>query len=169
MMPIEINKEDILIRNLENNELLDVFKCISQSQDNLKALGRDCGLSFEDIKQRYLETLISSMDYFCGIFYKGKIIGFIKGRLENKNKYELYILSFLIIEEFRGIGLGTKVLTLFEEYFYSNLSTRVFYVMIIDKSAYHFWEKNGYTIKRAVKGSQGFDLKSMIILEKEMI
>lgn len=169
-MPIEITRDDISIRNIQNNELIDIFSFINQSEDNLKALGRDCSLSFEDIKQRYLETLISSLDFFCGIFYKDKIIGFIKGRMESKNQYELYILSFLIIEEYRGIGLGSKVLSLFEEYFYSNFSAKIFYVMIMEdnKSAYQFWKKNGYTIKRIIKGSEENDLMSIIILEKEM-
>lgn len=169
-MPIEITRDDISIRNIENNELKDVFYLINKSEDNLKALGRECGLSYEDIKQRYLETLISSLDFFCGIFYKDKIIGFIKGRMENKNQYELYILSFLIIEEYRGIGLGSKVLSLFEEYFYLNFSVKVFYVMIIEnnKSAYKFWAKNEYSIKRVIKGSEENDLMSIIILEKGM-
>lgn len=168
MMPINILVDDIVIRNLENNELFDAYKCIDQNEENFRILGRTSKFSFDDIKQRYLETLINSLEFFCGVFYKDNIIGIIKGRMEVESQKELCLLSFILLEEFRGNGIGSKILLTFEDYFYINFSVNKFCAMIMynNNKINKFWIKNGYEIKRVTK-STGSDFSiGMMILEK---
>lgn len=168
MMPINISMDDLIIRNLENNELLEAYKCINQKKENFRTLGRTSEFSFDDIKQRYLETLLSSLEFFCGIFYKENIIGIIKGRMEVSNHRELCLLSFILLEEYRGSGMGSKILVAFEDYFYYNFSVDKFCAMIMynNKKINSFWIKNGYEIKRVTKGTSDDNSMGMMILEK---
>lgn len=170
MMPISIQDGDITIRNLKNSELVEVYNCVNQSHDSLKALGRNSAFSLEDIKMRYLETLINSMEFFCGILYKDKIVGLIKGRIEYKEQNQLFIMSLMLIEDIRGKGIGTKTLGAFEDYFFKNFSTNKFCALIMEnnKSAQKFWIKNGYKFIRATRGIGIDEGSCMIILEKEL-
>lgn len=168
MMPINISIDDIVIRNLENSELVGAYKCIDQKDENFRALGRTSKFSFDDIKQRYLETLINSLEFFCGIFCKDNIIGIIKGRMEVENHKELCLLSFILLDEYRGYGIGSRILSAFEDYFHYNFSVNKYCAMIMynDKRINDFWIKNGYEVKRVTKSTGSDFSMGMMILEK---
>ena len=83
----------------------------------------------------------------------GEFAGIIKGRLENKNRVELWILSFILMEKYRGIGVGTSVVECLEKYFLSNFNARDFYVIVMqaNKRGRDFWSSRGYAIARIAK------------------
>lgn len=169
-MPIHINDEDIAIRNIDTTDLADVLKCVNQSTDSVKAMGRASLFSLEEIQQRYLETLINSLEFFCCIEYKGNKVGILKGRYENKQCRELCILSLILIEQYRGVGLGTKILTLVENYFTKLLNVNKFNALIMESNTkvFSFWEKNNYKLARVTKTHRDEQNSGMIIYEKSI-
>lgn len=171
VIPINICSDNITIKNVEINELNRVLECINESADNYKALGRDQPMNYFEIEQRYLETLMNSLEFFCGIYLNDKIIGIIKGRVENKNEREseLWILSYLFLKEYRKIGNGTKILKVFEEYFLNNYSINKFCILIMNSNemGQNFWIKNDYAVARVTKLTGNSNFSEMIILEKK--
>lgn len=167
-MPVNIINGDIEIRNVEKEDLNEVLKCVNQSNESINAMGRVSLFSIQEIQQRYLETLINSMEFFCCIEYKGNKIGILKGRLESKSPNELCIMSLVLLEEYRGQGLGSKILKCVEEYFISNFCVDKFIAIIIEdnKRAVQFWTNNNYKIARVTKGVKEIGSPAMIILDK---
>jgi GNAT superfamily N-acetyltransferase len=151
-MPVNITNGDIAIRNVEKEDLNEVLRCVNQSNESFVVMGRASLFSIEEIYQRYLETLINSMEFFCCIEYKGIAIGILKGRLESKNPNELCIMSLILLEEYRGLGLGSKILKSVEEYFSNNFCVCKFYALIMEnnKRARQFWINNKYKIARVL-------------------
>ncbi|MDF2673940.1 MAG: family N-acetyltransferase [Clostridiales bacterium] len=167
-MPVNIINRDIAIRNIEKEDLNDVLRCVNQSDESVVAMGRASIFSLEEIHQRYLETLINSMEFFCCIEYKEFAIGILKGRLESKNPNELCLTSLILLEEYRGLGLGTKILQSVEEYFSSKFFVNKFYALIMENNnrAQQFWINNNYKIARVTLGVEEIGSPGMIILDK---
>lgn len=167
-MPINIINGDIKIRNIEKEDLNEVLECVNQSNESITAMGRASLFSMEEIHQRYLETLINSLEFFCCIELKGIKIGIIKGRLESKSPNELSIMSLILLEEYRGQGLGTIILKSVEDYFTDNFCVDKFNAIIMEnnKRAIQFWANNNYKIARVTKGVKEIGGLGMIILDK---
>lgn len=167
LIPVNIVKDKYIIRNIESSELDKVLNCINENEENYLSLGMKKQLTIDDLRQRYLETLTNSLEYFCGIFYEDKIIGIIKGRIENKDLKELWIMSYLIIRKFRGRGIGADIIKYFEDYFSYYYSVDKCCVLVIedDINDHNFWTNNQYKLTRITTGV-GIDDISMKIFEK---
>jgi GNAT superfamily N-acetyltransferase len=167
-MPVNIINGDIAIRNIEKENLADVLRCVNQSDESVVAMGRASLFTIEEIHQRYIETLINSMEFFCCIEYKGITIGILKGRLESKNPNELCLTSLILLEEYRGLGLGSKILKSVEEYFSKNFCVDKFYALIMEnnKRARQFWINNNYKVARVTMGLEEIGSPGMIIFDK---
>ena len=167
-MPVNIINNDIVIRNMEKEDLTEVLRCVNQSDESVVAMGRASLFTLEEIHQRYIEALINSMEFFCCIEYKEITIGILKGRLESKNPNELCLTSLILLEEYRGLGLGTKILKSVEEYFANNFYVDKFYALIIEnnKRARQFWVNNNYKIARVTMGVEEIGSPCMVILDK---
>jgi hypothetical protein len=170
MIPVSILIDDIIVKNIEANELEAVLVCINESEDNYMALGREDQMDFVEIQQRYLESLMNSLEFFCGVYLKNKLIGIIKGRIENKIEKELWILSYLFLKEYREKGIGKKVLLGFEEHFLFNYSINKFCILIMENNneGQKFWTNNGYIISRITKATNLNCVSEMVILEKKI-
>lgn len=169
MIPIRFQVDDIEIRNIESSDFYGVLDCINNSTEDLNALGRNEKFTYDDIKMRYVETLVNSLEFFCGMYYREKIIGIIKGRIENKGTSgEVWILSYILEEDFRNQGIGTKVLLKFENYFIDKFAINTFNVLVMEKNllGQTFWLRNGYCFKRITKSINDKNDNGMIILEK---
>ena len=144
---------------------------MNESRDNLKSLGRDEEFTFEDIKQRYLETLISSLEFFCGIYYNSRIIGIIKGRIENKLKKELFIQSFILLSDFRMQGIGSRTLREFERYFYDSFYIDRYCALVMNKNSngQKFWSRNNYHLARITQSTNEIADEGIMILEKSLV
>lgn len=171
MIPVNISIDDITIKNIEINELMNILNCINESQSNCIALGRDDLMNYHEIEERYLESLMNSLEFFCGIYLNNKLIGLIKGRIENKIEKELWILSYLFLKEYREKGNGTKVLKNFEKHFHFNYCINKFCILIMENNeqGQKFWTKNGYTVTRITKAIGIKNKSEMVILEKKLV
>ena len=153
MIPVKIEHGNIDIKNIEHGNLYSIIQCVNESMESCLAMGRDSEFTYEDVEERYMETLLSSLEFFCGVYVDGEFAGIIKGRLENKNRVELWILSIILMEKYRGIGVGTSVVECLEKYFLSNFNARDFYVIVMqaNKRGRDFWSSRGYGIARIAK------------------
>lgn len=167
-MPVKIINGDITIKSLEKEDLNEVLRCVNQSNESFIDMGRASLFSLEEIYQRYLESLINSMEFFCRIEYKGTAIGILKGRLESKNPNELCIMSLILLEEYRGLGIGSRILESVEQHFSNNFCVDKFYAIIMEnnKRARQFWINNKYKIARVTMGVEEIGSPGMIILDK---
>jgi hypothetical protein len=170
VIPVYISMGDIIVKNIEANELEAVLTCVNESEDNYMALGRDIQMDYTEIEERYLESLMNSLEIFCGVYLNNKQIGIIKGRIENKSEKELWILSYLFLKEHREKGIGKKVLHAFEEHFLFNYSINKFCILIMENNSegQKFWANSGYQISRITKAIGFNSLSEMVILEKRI-
>jgi RimJ/RimL family protein N-acetyltransferase len=168
MIPVNVKKENFIIRNIEASDLKAVLNCINEAEENFKTLGRDISLDYYELEQRYLESLMNSLEYFCGIYFEEKLIGIVKGRIENRAEEELWILSYLLLQEYRNKGIGTKILKGIEEYFHLNYSIDKYCILILDsnKKGLKFWMNNNYLISRKTNSLGLENGSEMIILDK---
>ncbi|KRQ88129.1 hypothetical protein ABG79_00299 [Caloramator mitchellensis] len=152
MLPIEILIEDYNIQNLNSDNLKDVYQLIVSDKTNLNVIGHENNydFDFEKLHERYVETLINTFEYFCGIFYSKELIGIIKGRLENKNNLENWFLTYILKDTFRNKGIGSILLNSFEEHISINFGVERFFAVISseNKQSKNFWIKNGYKFER---------------------
>lgn len=153
MIPVKIVNEDITITNIEHGRLYSVIECVNESFESRLAMGRESELSYRDVEERYMETLLSPLEFFCGIYVEEKFTGIIKGRLENKNRVELWMLSFILMEKYRNKGIGTRVIEYLEDYFFKSFNVSDYYVIVTqaNKSGRDFWVSRGYSMARVAK------------------
>jgi ribosomal protein S18 acetylase RimI-like enzyme len=153
MIPVKIMNGSIAIINIEHSGLDSVLKCVNESAESCLAMGRNSRFTYKDVEERYMETLLSSLEFFCGIYIDGEFAGIIKGRLENKNRVELWILSFILMEKYRNKGIGTKVVESLENYFSTGCNTSDYYVIATqaNRRGRDFWVSRGYNIARIAK------------------
>lgn len=151
MLPINIVKDEIKIKVVADLELDELCKIINESQENIYILGLQDNVDYSYLKERYVESLANTMEYFCSIYYKGKIVGFLKGRLENREVLESWLMLLLIKTDMRKKSLGTIVLSEIENYFRNNFNVKRFNVIVKEqKGSNDFWIKNGYRYMRKV-------------------
>jgi hypothetical protein len=168
MIPVRISINNISINNISPEEFNTVLSCINESDDNYRVLGRNDPMTYDEIEQRYIESLMNSLEFFCGIYMKNNLIGIIKGRIESKCEKELWILSYLFFNQYRNQGNGSEILSYFENYFFDNYNINKFCVLIIENNdlGKKFWNKNGYKVARITKANKFNTISEMMILEK---
>lgn len=169
MLHINIFHKSIVIKNVSLDSLKDVVECINSDESNLEAIGINKKIDLGFIKERYMESLVNPLEFFCGIYQDFKMVGIIKGRVEKKSIHEAWFMTFILKYEFRNKGLGTYILELVEDYLKTMYSIQRFCVVVSEenKGSKNFWLKNGYTIERV---SNYFKLKDrpVNILVKEV-
>lgn len=151
MLPINIVKNELVIKVVTDVELDPICNIINESKENIRVLGVKHNIDYYYLKDRYVESLANSMEYFCSIYYKQNLIGFLKGRLENREVLESWLMLLLIKNDSRNKGIGTIVLKEIESYFKNNFNVKKFNVILkgtIDTNK--FWFKNGYKFMRKV-------------------
>ncbi|MCX7904696.1 MAG: GNAT family N-acetyltransferase, partial [Caloramator sp.] len=116
MLHISIFHENFIIRNVSIDSLEDIVECINSDESNLEAIGISKKIDLEFIRERYMESLVNPLEFFCGIYKDGDMLGIIKGRMENKCIQEAWFMTFILRYELRNKGLGSHVLKLVEEY-----------------------------------------------------
>lgn len=148
MIPILINEGELTIKSINKKDLNSIYNFLKELNGKHK-LYYDNDLSFDYIKKRYIETLINSMEYFCGIYSQNELIGILKGRLEVKGELESWLMALYLKKNLLEKEEGNLILKNFEEYLYHVYNVRVFNVIVNDRcECDEFWEKNGYNFNR---------------------
>ena len=153
MIPVKIEQDNITISNIEHCNIDSIIKCVNETGESFQAMGREKQFTYKDVEERYMETLLSSLEFFCGIYVEGEFAGIIKGRLENKSRVELWVLSFILMERYRNQGIGARVVECLEKYFSTGCDVRDFYVIVTqeNKKGRDFWTSRGYSVARIAR------------------
>lgn len=171
LIPIYLQLDNYIIKNIDSNDIMKVVNCVNQDMESYVSLGRGSEFSIEDIKQRYIETLASTMDFFCGIYSSNELIGILKGRIENKSSTELWILSYILLKEYRNNKIGSYILNRLEDYFIYSYSVKNIYVLAIEtnQKGQNFWINNKYIKKRIIKNILDNGNTDMLVYGKEFL
>jgi len=150
LLLINIASNDFKVKNISLSDLVDVLNFINEDSDNLLSIGYDKKINLEFIKEKYMESLVDPLEFFCGIYKEDEMLGILKGRLENKGVLEVWFLTYILKKSFRRLGLGSYILKLVEDYLKFQYNVLKYYaiVSIDNEKSIKFWIKNGYIIER---------------------
>ncbi len=155
MLSINLDLEEFAFKDISKEELDLVLNLYNESYDSMFATGKDKDLSFDDIKEKYLEVLINSHEYFAGIYLKDKkeMIGVIKGRIDYDDNEKFWISSFLIVKRYRSEGLGKKCINSIITFMNKTYDVKVAIVGVISSntSGISFWKSIGFSYSRTIK------------------
>ncbi len=177
MLTLNIQMDNLILKDITNEDLRNVMDLYNQNDLNIYATGIDRRMSLKDIKEKYLEVLVNSHEFFTGIFREMngsvKIVGVIKGRIDYENSEEAWISSILIDNRYQRLGIGTKAVTAIIDALNRSYDVKRFYIGMIDGNDIGrcFWQKLEFSYFRTIE--QYIRLKNFaadfIIMKKEII
>lgn len=164
MFDIHIQLEDIKISSIEKEDVIDIQKWINYQNSNSD--DKNNPLPLKEFYERFLEYYISEGEFFLKINQEDKLIGVLKGRIEFRSVNEVWFRYFLIDNDLRGRGLGTKIIEVIKRYFSNNLGIDDFYTDVCESDArvINFWKKNSFKIYRVSKSYYNNDGKELDML-----
>lgn len=155
MLTLNLEIEDFILRDIKKDELNLVLKLYNESEESMFATGIDRRLSIEDIKEKYLEVLINSHEFFAGIFMKedSEMIGIIKGRLDYENSENFWISSFLIGRNHRSEGIGKKCINSLITFISKTYDIKRIFTGVISSNTngVMFWQNMGFSYCRTIE------------------
>lgn len=164
----DIKDEDIKVLSIEKSDLLNTQIWINNQEGEYF----QNKIQIDDLYERYLEYYISENEFFLKINKHNKLIGILKGRVEFKNPNIVWIKLFVIDEQFRSMGIGSKIINEFSQHFFNNYNIKRFYIGLIQKNyrALNFFEKNKFKIIRIVDSfSNTYNQEnSLLILKRKL-
>lgn len=158
MLTINLKNNELSFRDITKENLEEVLKLYNQNEINIYATGIDRPMSISDIKQKYLEVLVNSHEFFVGIFFKlegcetERMIGVIKGRIEYDNNEEAWISSILIDNSCQRNGMGTKTVESIMSMLKNTYDIKSILIGILSSNTIglQFWEKLGFSYVRTI-------------------
>ncbi|SHJ00159.1 GNAT family N-acetyltransferase [Lutispora thermophila] len=151
-----------------------VLELYNETDDSMLATGISNRLSLDDMEEKYLEVLISSHEFFVGIFSNsvGNLIGVLKGRIDYDHSDEAWITSFIIKKDYRNEGIGYKTINAFISFMNKTYDVKKFNAGVISKNdkGINFWIKAGFKHIRTIENYIDFNdcYEDFIILRKEV-
>jgi ribosomal protein S18 acetylase RimI-like enzyme len=170
MFDINVHFEDISISSIEQEDIVEIQEWINrQDAHDRNALNKP--LDLKEFVERFIEYYMSESEFFLKVKKGSRLIGIFKGRVEFRNPNEVLIWCYILDSEYRGDGLGTKILTKIIEYFKNDLGIGNFSTGIMEGNnlAVRFWKKNRFNLIRISKSFfsiEGKDL-DMLILKRQ--
>lgn len=168
MFSIDVKYKDITISSIKTGDMNKVKVWLTEEQS--KNSNEIDNLNIEEFNNRYIEYVVSENEIFTKINKNNILIGILKGRLEFKEKNELWISFFQIDSRFRGLGIGSEILANLNKYFDSKFGINTFYSLISsgNELVEKFWNNCGYFIVRTAKDFYNINGKpyDMLILKR---
>jgi len=167
MFDIHLNIDDIVVSSIEREDIVSIQKWINDQNCSVKDNEKPLGL--REFYERFLEYYVSESEFFLKISKENKLIGVLKGRIEFKNTNEVWLWYFLLDNQLRSKGIGSKIIKSLKNYFANGLGMNSIYTGVCeqDTRVLRFWNKNGFTLVRVSKGYFNSENKNldMIILK----
>jgi len=173
MLALNLEFENFTFRDIKKDELNLVLDMYNETDESMLATGISTRLSLDDMEEKYLEVLISSHEFFVGIFSQtdGDLIGVLKGRIDYDNSDEAWIASFIIKKDRRNEGIGKKTINAFLSYMNKTYDVKRFYAGVISRNnkGINFWSKAGFKHVRTIKNYINLNdaYEDFIIMSKE--
>ena len=178
MLTINLEIENLSFKDVTQESLEDVLKLYNQNEVNMNATGIDRPMSLQDIKQKYLEVLVNSHEFFTCVYIHDqlkdmkKMIGVIKGRIDYDNNEEAWISSILIHNSFQKKGIGTKAVRAIIKMLKDTYDIKTVLIGILSGNAIGrgFWSKMGFNYIRTIEQYIKLNNKNedFIIMKKDL-
>lgn len=174
MLALNMEFEIFTFRDIKKDELGLVLDIYNETDESMLATGISTKLSLDEMEEKYLEVLISSHEFFIGIFSKsdGDLIGVLKGRIDYDNSDEAWIASFIIKKDRRNEGIGNRTINAFMSYMNKTYDVKRFNAGVIsrNKKGINFWTKAGFKHVRTIKNYIDLNnaYEDFIIMSKEL-
>ncbi|MCB2292511.1 GNAT family N-acetyltransferase [Clostridium algoriphilum] len=168
MFNIDISFEDISIRNVEEQDVLNIKNWIDNQQISDIEAGLNYGIT--EFHERYLEYFVSEGEYFLKVLCGSEIIGIIKGRIEFKNPNEVWIMCYLVEIKLYDDEISKTIINEFLKHLYDNYGISNFYTFVSanNQDMLRLWKSNDFEIIRVTSSFLEIDNedKDILILEK---
>ncbi|GAA0718562.1 GNAT family N-acetyltransferase [Clostridium malenominatum] len=168
MLDLNVQWQNIKVVNIQKNDVDDIKKWLYKQSEFAEESVYPIEVS--ELYDRFLEYYISENEFFSKIQFENKTIGILKGRVEFKNPSEAWIWCLMIDYEYRGKGIGSRVIDEVNSYLNREYNIEYFYTTVMRDSfrTIEFLKKNGYKIKRVSKNYYDINGKQMdmLILKK---
>lgn len=147
MVEVYFGFENIHVSNVNEIDLREIMNWLDQRRFSM--VMRGFCTSYEELYDRYLESLLSECEFFLKVKIDRKLCGIIKGTTEfkNPNKTKFYLMSFddsLISEEKKKILLERLMHYFYDEY---GISSYYSYVLQDDSNTLKFWKNNDFQVE----------------------
>jgi len=180
MLTLSIQTDNLLFKDIEKENLREVLELYNQNEGNIYATGIDRQMSLKDIKEKYLEVLVNSHEFFTGIFLncvesseEQKLIGVIKGRIDYENSDEAWISSIIIDNRYQRRGIGRKTVSTITGILNHTYDVKRIYIGIIggNNIGRYFWQSMGFSYCRTIEQYIRLNnhAEDFIIMKKELI
>ncbi len=135
---------------------VDIIKCLEIKAKETKA---DRKL----IRKNLLIALNDKNHIFLVVKLRGKIVGYINGKIDDWNN-SIYIQELFMDKSHRGKGGGTKLLNKFKDFGIAK-ELRIIFLDVppINKKALSFYRKNGFSVAGEIKGLYKTHSKAVIL------
>jgi RimJ/RimL family protein N-acetyltransferase len=172
MFDVNIHFDDINISSIVREDIVNVQRWIN-SQQLYEGEALSKSMDLKELKERFIEYYMSENEFFLKIKKCGELIGIFKGRVEFKTPNEVLVWCYMLDKDFRGSGLGTRILNEVIGFFKENFGIMNFSTTMVkgNSEATRFWTKNKFQLLRITKNFFNIEGKSldMIILKREDI
>lgn len=191
MLTLKFSKDNLIFKDVAKENLGQILNLYNQNERNVYATGIDRLMSIEDIQEKYLEVLVSSYEFFTGIFLKDaagpekdgteslqvekdcKLIGVVKGRIDYENSEEAWISSILIDNCYQHQGIGTKSVNAIVSHLNQAYDIKRLYIGIISGNSIGrcFWQNLGFNYLRTIEQYMTLNhhAEDFIIMKKEIM
>lgn len=169
MIDIKFYYKDFKITSVRNCDIDKLNKwIILNDKSNIDLFSLDEQLFF----RRFLEYYLANEEVFLKIEKNNEIYGVFKGRLELKEKPELFIWLYLIDNRYRDKGFGKNIMLEIFKYFKKRCCIEIFKVGVNSNNTQgiNFWYNVGFNKLRITKNffeDDKYESSDLIILKKD--
>lgn len=181
MLTINIQLDNLVYKDIAKENLRAVLDLYNQNGENIYATGIDRQMSLRDIKEKYLEVLVNSHEFFTGIFLRQcnndaeglKMVGVVKGRIDYENIEEAWISSIIIDSRYQRKGIGRKTVDTLINILNQTYDVKRIFIGIISCNdiGKYFWQRMGFDYYRTIEHYIRLNnhAEDFVIMKKEII
>ncbi|PJI07137.1 MULTISPECIES: GNAT family N-acetyltransferase [Clostridium] len=163
MFDVDIEFEDISVKNIEREDISDLKSMLKDKKFCLNGNG------FDEV---FLGYYMSEYEFFTKILKNEEFIGVFRGRIEFKSRNIVWISYFFIDERYSTSKESQNILMNILKYFYNNFGICDFITGITksEKNMIKMWQNNDFKMIRVNKEfySDKEYKEDLIIMEKNI-
>jgi RimJ/RimL family protein N-acetyltransferase len=168
MLTLNIQNNVVYFRDIKLKDLTKVLTWYNKVDEFKFATGIDHPITFEVLKQKYAEVLISENEFFVGIYTckEEEMIGILKGNLKLEAGNIMWISSIVIDPAFQNMGYGTETVNLLINYVKLNNKINEVYLAVIEDNLQGrtFWLKQDFQVLRKISNHIKLQDKSQNVI-----
>jgi len=174
MYPLNIDGEELYLRDLKINDLPNLLKWYNNIDDFSLATGVYKPITLKEILERYFKCQSTSKDFFAGIYIRksGEMIGVLKGWLDCEKDLSAWINSIIIDPGFQRKGYGSKTVNLFIRHVKECCNVKRVYLSVAEENfkGMSFWKQQSFReVKKISKDRDSVSkCKSIVIMCREI-